>query len=434
MRLISFIVYNIIVIPLFAVSVRIASLFDEKIRIGLQGRRNLFRNLKSQIQKLPPTAPRIWIHIASMGEFEQAKPIVLRLKNSYPNTRIILSFFSPSGYNNATSFKQADVVTYIPLDTLRNAKKFIDTIRPDIALVIRHDIWPNMQRYLRQAGIPSVLVDASVSDKRLKVFKNFKFFFRLLFSSFTEVLAVSEIHAQRIEKVYPDSSHIHIIGDTRYDQVVNRCNERDKIAFLQNSGLFDRVHCFVVGSTWPSDEKVVLPAVETYLAKDKDLRIIVAPHEPTEQHLNNIEDFFQRCNMPVLRLAHWDDSREKEFRVLLIDRVGMLANLYALGALAFVGGGFGPGVHSVLEPAAHGCAVLFGPRNTNSVEAQSLIKEGGGAQIGVSEHVERYLEQLLSSPESIERMGARAKKFVDEKTGASSKVVDIIKKYVNLEE
>ncbi|HOT98145.1 MAG TPA: glycosyltransferase N-terminal domain-containing protein [bacterium] len=417
-------IYNGIFIPLFSFIIRIASLFNRKIARGFAGRRDLLPRLRGLCAGLPPDAPRIWIHVASLGEFEQAKPIVRVLRGRLPQCRIVLSFFSPSGFEPAQKYAEADLITYLPLDSWRSTGAFLDILQPAVHLIIRHDIWPNMQHQLQRRHIPSLLVDASLTPQRLRTVRLARGVLRPVYATFAEILVTTAENVVPFRWIYPEPGKIAVSGDTRYDQVNLRALETGRIEMLRASGRFRRDRCIVAGSTWPSDERVILPALIAGLQRDPDLTLIIAPHETTEEHLHGIETTLAAAEVSFLRLAGFDPA--VPFRVLLIDRVGLLANLYALGRLAFVGGGFGPGVHSVLEPAAHGCAVAFGPRHINSLEAAELKRRGGGIEITTTEEMQRLLERFLEQGETIQTSGEEALKMVRENLGASARVVDAI--------
>ncbi len=425
MQSIIFLLYNGIFIPLFMLAVRLAALFNDKVARGVAGRRGLFDRLAEQCAALPDAGPRIWIHISSLGEFEQARPIVQALRQRLPQATIALSFFSPSGYEATRSYREADLITYLPLDSWRKSRAFLDLLKPSLHMIIRHDIWPNMQRQLQRRGIPSLLADASLTPQRLRTIRRLRAFIRPVYATFDEVLVTTPENVAHFHPIYPWPERIHVCGDTRYDQVSRRALETDKIAFLRESGRFTRERCMVIGSSWPSDEKIVLPAVTEELAKDPGFSVIIAPHETTEEHLRGIESHLAGAGISFVRLADFKPDTPS-FQVLLIDRIGLLANLYALGGLAFVGGGFGPGVHSVLEPAAHGCAVCFGPHHVNSLEAAALIRRGGGLLINSTAEMGAALEKYLNGGDETRRIGEKAGALVRENLGASERVVESI--------
>jgi 3-deoxy-D-manno-octulosonic-acid transferase len=433
MQPIIFLLYNGIFVPLFSLLIRLAALFNHKVARGVAGRRDLLPRLTALCAGLPEAASRIWIHVASLGEFEQAKPIVRELRSRLPQARIVLSFFSPSGFEPAQRYGEADILTYLPLDSWRRSGAFLAVLRPSVHLIIRHDIWPNMQWQLQRRGIPSLLVDASLTPQRLRTVRLTRSFLRPVYATFREVLVTTAENIAPFLWVYPRPEQISACGDTRYDQVNQRALEKGKIEFLNRSGRFDHERCLVIGSSWPSDEKVILPAVIEALQRDATFSLIIAPHETTEEHLQGIVTQLEAGGIPWCRLADFS-AESTPFRVLLIDRVGLLANLYALGRLAFVGGGFGPGVHSVLEPAAHGCAVSFGPRHINSLEAVALSRRGGATVINSTEEMRSMVDQFLEDGHSARRIGAEALAMVRENLGASKRVVDAIIRHLPAEE
>lgn len=416
--------YNIFIIPLLYGTFYLAAIFSPKISRGISGRRSEALLLKEKIARLSGTGKRCWIHISSLGEFEQARPVLQLLKKQIPDISIIISFFSPSGFDNVKNLPELDVKTYLPFDSFRQAKNFIATIKPDVAGIIRHDIWPNYVWRLQRAGIPLILFDTAISEKTFRLYTIGKVFFRCLLAPFSGFLTVAQTDADRLKKIMPDAK-ISVIGDTRYDQVYNRARETSKINFLVESNYFTFRRVLVAGSIWPSDEKQLLPAVVKLFADYPDFIFIAVPHEPTHEHVLSLETFFNNQNLKTARLSALG-QQPWSFKVLIIDSIGLLANLYALATVAYVGGSFGPGVHSVLEPAAHGCPVLFGPRHRNSHEALSLVAHGGG--LCVRNHLECYqvLNHLFTDTAKARQVGKRALSLVLANVGASQKAVTAI--------
>lgn len=426
MRTFWLLLYNFFVVPLLYGTFYIAALFNRKISRGISGRGTEVTLLNEKISRLPNTGARCWIHISSLGEFEQARPVLQLLKQQIPDLAIIISFFSPSGYDNVKNLPEIDLKTYLPFDSFFQAKRFIAKIRPDVAAIIRHDMWPNHVWRLQQAGIPLILIDATVSEKTFRLYRLGKLFFRHLLAAFSRILTVSPLDRERLQKIVPDHN-ITVIGDTRYDQVYNRAHETSKINFLIASHYFTLRRVLVGGSIWPSDEKHLLPAVLKLFADYSDFLFIAVPHEPTPEHVQNLETFFQSQNLIPVRFSALGQS-PWNFQVLIIDSIGILANLYALGTVAFVGGSFGPGVHSVLEPAAHGCPVLFGPEHRNSQEAMLLVETGGGLCVKNDLECYQVLKNLFSDVRNAGQVGKRALNLVLANVGASQKAVAAIKK------
>lgn len=421
--------YNIVRIPLLPL-VAAAGFFNAKIRRTLWGRRRLFSNLRRELRSVPAHARRLWLHASSMGEFEQSIPLIIELADRFPNDWIIVSLFSPSVYDHLSWRHPRVIFTYLPLDGFFTSAKFIDLIKPAVHVIVRHDVWPNIQWRLRRRGIPSLLINGSISDKRYASIRRYKFAHRLLMDSFTAVCVVSEPNRERFKLVSPHAE-IYLCGDTRYDRVHQRSMETSRIQFLLDSGCFLRSATCIAGSTWPSDEAVILEPLIERIRIQPDFKLILAPHEIDKEHLQDLENRFTAAGIPCTRLAELEQGRVDQFRVLLIDRIGILANLYALGAAAVVGGAFGPGVHSVLEPAAHGCVVCYGPRHRNSPEAKEMTAEGLGYPFESAEEFKRLLTLFFENPQECRERGERVKAFVHERLGAARRTADVVEKYLH---
>jgi len=417
------IVYNLFGVPLFYIGLKIAGLFHEKIRQTAQGRKGLFPQLIHNLEKLKGKK-KIWIHISSMGEYEQGKPVIDEFISRYPDYGVVVSVFSPSGFHHIKLDHPNVVVTWLPFDYFQHASRFITLVNPEFTIVVRHDFWLNYQYILQKRQIPSFLIDASLSNKRLNSARRFWFFFGPVYKTFSAIFTVSPQQAERFQTLLPDMTIIST-GDTRYDRVYARATETEKIADLIKRGDFTPEKCMVIGSSWPSDEKVILPVLERILEKELEFKLIVAPHETTPAHLQQIQDYFQEKSYPLVRLADFDNWNSQS-RILLIDRIGLLANLYALGKIAYVGGGFGPGVHNVLEPAAHGAAVFFGPRHLNSPEAKEMTEQNIGIPVNDEKEFNEKLHALLLNREFLNTKTKATHDFVMKNIGASEKTIQHI--------
>lgn len=416
------ILYNYIGLPVIILGTRLAALFNGKIRRGLEGRKSGLEQLATEVTKWGESR-RFWIHNSSMGEFEQAKPIVSELKNRYPGCRVIVTFFSPSGYDHVHNYKEADFLTYLPVDTKRNIHKFIDLVQPDAALVIRHDFWPNHLSIVKNRGIPLLLVNSSIRHHKTLKLPLVLQANRLLYGCFDEILTVSDEAVSSIKEFKLSSGKVSSVGDTRYDQVVIRAKTAEEIVAPLRR-LKGKKTGFVMGSTWPSDEAVLLDAL-CRIKKDGLLPwMVMVPHEPVEEHLKQLEERLAACDMKSHRLSQVESEGMEADEVLIVDRIGILASLYALGEITFVGGGFGPGVHSVLEPAALGKVVLYGPRSTNSFEAGQLAEKGVGFVIEDSEHMYDKLHKFFQDSKKLKELGNRAADLVGANVGATRRIGD----------
>ncbi len=426
-----FLIYNFLFIPLFFILVHIAVFFNPKIRKGILGRIGLFKRLEQNLSEFENVQQRIWIHVASMGEFEQGMPVIEQVLGRFKNAIVILSVFSPSAYTNIKFQHPRLVITYMPIDGWFHIRRFLKIVKPAVAITVRHDIWPNVQWQIRKRKMPSFLIDASITDKNEKTYYRFRVPFRTVLEGFNKILTVSDKSSERFEMLYSDKSNIENFGDTRYDRVLQRSRQLDKIQWLIDEKYFVHEKTCIIGSTWPTDDKLWIPATVSVLKSDPEFRFVLAPHETTAEHIALIEGLLKTHDIPFVRLSQLEQAPEqRDFRFLIIDRIGLLANLYALGLLAYVGGGFSPGVHNVLEPAAHGCAVCFGPRNIISVEPRFLIDAKGAKEIKGESDLLNVLDDFINHPDKLRETGTRALNFIKQNTGASEKISKLLDNYL----
>ncbi len=420
----KYILYNLTVVPLMRVGFPLASLFNKKVRKGLSGRKLLIPSLKLELGKLEGRKPRFWIHSSSMGEFEQAKPLMAALKKRFPDSLVLISLFSPSAFEHVKEYSGADIICYIPFDSKRMADQFLSLVKPDIVIVIRHDCWPNHMQACRDRGIPLVLVNFSVSIHSWAQSFLGRFANSFLYNYFDVILTVSSDVLSRVDQYRLTHPKVEVAGDTRYDQVILRASEAENvIGPLRN--LKRGRKCLILGSTWPSDEEVAFEAISRLIKQGIKPWIIVVPHEPVEDHLRSIGEKLEAMGISCSRLSE-NDSKETD--VLIIDRVGILASLYALSDIAYVGGGFGPGVHNLLEPAALGKIVMFGPRHRNSFEAGEFKSRGVGFSVENSSQMLKYLKNFFGESKNMKELGTRAARLVEEKSGATNRILERLEK------
>jgi 3-deoxy-D-manno-octulosonic-acid transferase len=416
MRLFFQLLYSFLAIPLFWVVLQILRLFNPKVRHAIIGRRGLFDELSRRVGVLG-AGKRVWFHSSSMGEFEQAKPIIAALKQRWPGVRVIVTFYSPSGYEHSRKYPHADLISYIPFDTRRNARRFLDIIRPDVAVMIRYDVWPNHIWELHHRAIPSMIASATMrrqSERRIPLIRSFHHY---VYDALDEILTVSKDDREAFGFFRLKHPRIEAIGDTRYDQVSIRSAEARKHPALA-PGILNGKQLFVVGSSWPDDEQVILPALFRLQQSLPSLLAIVVPHEPTETHLEELERELNGSTAHIRFSAMNEYSGE---RVIIVDSIGILMRLYASAHIAFVGGSFRQGVHNVLEAAVYGIPVLFGPRHRNSQEPLMLVERGGGFIVNDTDELERTLHNLLDNEAVRTMAGERAAQFVTANTGATER-------------
>ncbi|MFZ1730164.1 MAG: glycosyltransferase N-terminal domain-containing protein [Bacteroidota bacterium] len=410
--------YNIIILPPLWIAFRMLWLFNRKVRRGLRGRHTSLQRLRVFIRN-NPARRRLWVHASSMGEFEQAKPIIEALRKRDPELVIIASFFSPSGYENNLRYRSVDAVVYIPFDTAGNARKFLELIQPTAAVFIRYDVWPNHIWTCRRMGIPVMLANATLRDNSGRLLPVIRQFHRRIFDSMDAILTVSPKDAAAFGRMKLQRPRIEVVGDTRYDRVAGKA-ALSRLRMLVPEHILKGRKAIVVGSSWPEDEEVLLPALFALLARDKELLCIIVPHEPSIDHLEFLE-YRLNGSIPSIRFSYlqsWNGER-----VLIVDSIGILLPLYAVADVAFVGGGFKSNVHNTLEPAAYGIPVLFGPKIGNSQEAQELADAGGGFIVRSREEIEATLEQLLSDDLARSTAGKAAGRFVSERSGSTEHIL-----------
>lgn len=417
--------YNVLFIPVLAVLIRIASIFNRKIRRGISGRKRIFEDLIVNRRALDRTKKTIWFHSSSLGEFEQAKPIIEKLKNE-TNVNTVVSFFSPSGYENSKKYPFADLITYMPFDSKWQAGRFIKIVKPDVAIFMRYDIWPNHIWELSKKDIPTLLVDATMKKKSPRKLPVIKSFHKNVFGKFRKILTISEQDSKGFRELGCAPEKVDIVGDTRFDRVYNRSLAAKTANVIDDRILLGK-KILVAGSTWEQDEEVVLPVFKTLAKFDKMIMLIIAPHEPTLLHLEKIENEFAG-ELHTIRLSHLTNySNEK---VIIVDSIGILSILYKHADAAFVGGSFKQNVHNVLEAAVYGVPVLFGPKIENSQEAKQLFETNGGMLVRGKKEMYRRVRSLFWDEELRKKRGARSFEYVRKNIGATEKIFAEIKKII----
>lgn len=421
--------YNIFIIPLLFLGAQIASLFNAKIRQGLKGRRTALVQLKSDLN-LHAHRPRVLIHVSSFGEWLQVKPVLLNLKQLCPDVLIVVSFFSPSGFDHVAIEPPIDVKCYLPIDSYFRMKKFVEIMMPRVAAIVRHDIWPNFLYRLKCKEIPVVLIDASVPERSRLMTWLAHPFNRWIYPMFDRILAISDLEAKKLLRWIDDPQKISITGDTKYDQVFQRSQQLERIAQISRLPALQNRPIWVVGSSWPADEGYIIPAFKMLQQQFSDLILILVPHEPSPARIEQIERQLHSENLTGLRLSQLND-RSFHHHCLIIDRVGLLATIYSLGKIAFVGGSFHFKIHNVLEPAVFGIPILFGPKMNNSAEAIHLLANHAALLVKSTDEIVTAITRLLTDPESAQTYGERARQIVMQNVGSSIQVAELLKEFLD---
>ena len=418
-------IYNI-VIYFVLWGIAIASLFNEKVRKMWRGEREAFKILK---QKVDPNAKYIWFHAASLGEFEQGRPLMERIRKEYPQYKILLTFYSPSGYEVRKNYEGADIICYMPVDTRLNAIRFLRLVRPVMAFFIKYEFWSNFLHILKHRNIPTYSVSSIFREDQV-FFKWYGRSYAGVLKCFTRFFVQNEESKQLLEGI--GIKDVDVVGDTRFDRVLQIKEAAKQLPICEafrtgvaSSQSADVPHTdfkvFVAGSSWPPDENIFIP----FFNEHKDWRLLIAPHVIAEEHLKLILSLIK--DKKVVRYTQTTPEEAAEADVLIIDCFGLLSSMYNYGDVAYIGGGFGVGIHNTLEAAVWNMPVIFGPNNKKFQEAQGLLKSGGGFEINTYEDFSGLMNSLMNDETFLKQAGDKAGAFVAHLAGATDKVLASVK-------
>nr|WP_299532850.1 glycosyltransferase N-terminal domain-containing protein [Ulvibacterium sp.] len=392
----------------------IAAIFHPKIRLFVQGRKQTFGILKTLISKQDKV---IWMHVASLGEFEQGLPLLEKLKSSYPDSKILVTFFSPSGYEVKKNTTAADVVTYLPWDTQKNVKRFLRIVNPRLALFVKYEIWPNYLKFLAKRETPTLLISAIFKKEKI-YFKAYGGFMRKALRTFTHFF-VQEAHSKSLLGSL-GFDNVSVSGDTRFDRVSEILKQDNQLSFMEDFIGTDL--CFVGGSTWPEGEKIITEFINT---SQRPMKYVLAPHNIKESHIQNLKRSIQK------KVILYSEIKERDlsgFEVLVVDTIGLLAKIYSYADMAYVGGGFATGLHNTLEPAVFGIPVVIGPEYKGFNEAEELVALGGILVVGTAIEFSNTLDRLIMDREYLNQIGQINAAYVGEKRGAGVQIMGYIRK------
>lgn len=418
-------IYNIVIyFVLWAIA--IASLFNEKVRKMWRGEREAFKILK---QKVDPNAKYIWFHAASLGEFEQGRPLMERIRKDYPQYKILLTFYSPSGYEVRKNYEGADIICYMPVDTRLNAIRFLRLVRPVMAFFIKYEFWSNFLHILKHRNIPTYSVSSIFREDQV-FFKWYGRSYAGVLKCFTRFFVQNEESKRLLEGI--GITAVDVVGDTRFDRVLQIKEAAKQLPICEafrtgvaSSQSADVPHhdfkVFVAGSSWPPDENIFIP----FFNEHKDWRLLIAPHVIAEEHLKLILSLIK--GKKVVRYTQTTPEEAAEADVLIIDCFGLLSSMYNYGDVAYIGGGFGVGIHNTLEAAVWNMPVIFGPNNKKFQEAQGLLKSGGGFEINTYEDFSGLMSSLMNDETFLKQAGDKAGAFVAHLAGATDKVLASVK-------
>lgn len=417
--------YNILGIPVLKAGFFAGSLFNAKMREGRKARKNQFARIANEIARAG-NRKRILFHCTSAGEWLQALPIIESLKSQFPGLYIMVSFFSPSGFRFAKNPVEVDLKFYLPLDTRFAAHRLFKILKPDLWIISKFDVWPNHVCEASKQGIPVVITSATLSadSGRDKGFS--RLFNKFIYNKISHFFPISDQDKMRFQALVPDEEKYTVAGDTRYDHVFNRGRKTsdagDVAIFAENTGI-----TLIAGSTWPPDEKHILPAITDLIREFPDLYVIIVPHELHESHLRDIEEVFSNSEIRTERYTEFAPKRTASSRVVIFNTIGLLARLYKQTGIAFIGGSFGKGTHNVMEPAIFSQPVLFGPNHLNSFEAGELLKTGGAFKVTGQQEFHDKVHLLISDPELRKSMGEKARNLIISNTGATAIIINKLK-------
>ena len=355
-------VYNL-AIPLVSFFLKIIAHFNAKISLFVSGRKATFSILENNISANDKV---IWVHTASLGEFEQGLPVIEHIKSRFPEYKILVTFFSPSGYEVKKDSRAAAVVCYLPLDSKANAAKFLKLVRPKMAIFVKYEIWPNFLRALSRQQVPVILISA-IFKKNQIYFRWYGGFMRKAIRQFDHFFVQNERSGELLKSI--GLSNITIAGDTRFDRVDQIKDRDNSLEFMKR--FKGDILCFVAGSSWPEDEQLLVPFINDSRAS---VKFVIAPHNIKNDHISDLKNSITK---KTLLYSELDEQNLNEFEVLIVDTVGLLTKIYAYADIAYVGGGFATGLHNTLEPAVFGIPVIIGPNYSGFREAEELIAQKG---------------------------------------------------------
>ena len=406
-------------IYLYLFAIHVASLFNHKAKLWADGRKNIFQKLKTELQNAKAqtlNSQLIWVHCASLGEFEQGRPLIEQIKKDDPKTKILLTFFSPSGYEIRKNYNGADYIFYLPMGTPSSAKKFIEIVQPKIAIFVKYEFWFNYLSELKKQQVSTYLI-CGIFRKDQYFFKNYGSWFRKQFSSFTHFFLQDESSKQLLSSIGYNNSTV--AGDTRYDRVYEIAKNAKSIDIVKQFAGDKKT--IIAGSTWEEDIKII----SGFNFQVAGFKLIIAPHEIDESTIQSTIQQFN--NSTVVRFSEATEQNVKTADILIIDNIGMLSSLYQYGTIAFIGGGFGKGIHNILEPATFCLPVIFGPNYDKFIEAKELIHVGGAFSVSSINEFKKTID-LLNQPDVLKMASFTSINYVATHVGATDKILKSINK------
>ncbi|HLO91489.1 MAG: 3-deoxy-D-manno-octulosonic acid transferase [Chloroflexota bacterium] len=415
-----------IIISLYSFSLKLFSLFNQKARDWFYGRRNIFQKLDEVFTAHyadENPRPVIWIHCASLGEYEQGKPVIEEIKKRFPGFVVLLTFFSPSGFNNKAHNSEADYVFYLPIDTRRNARKFIRIVSPSIAVFVKYEFWFNYLNELYVNSIPVYTISAIFRPEQ-HFFKWYGGWFRTHLRRMNRIFVQDEESAELLSMI--DINNAKISGDTRFDRVAGIKSLDISLPLLEN--FLSGSMVIVAGSTWPPDEEILKDLLNKV---PESVKFVIAPHEVNPGHIKDLVTNFNGKSILYSQLAEYlKEGNKQSARVVIIDSIGLLSKIYKYADIAYIGGGFGVGIHNTLEAAVFGVPVLFGPNYHRFREAKELIANNAAISVKNSGELTREVQAFIKSPQRLQSYSTSARLFVNDRTGATRIIIGELEYYI----
>lgn len=394
--------------------IRLAAYFSPKAKAWVDGRKNWQKALLNWKNQQPEGSQILWMHCASLGEFEQGRPVLEEIRDQYPGYKIVLSFYSPSGYLQQKKYNQADYVCYLPTDTSSNAQFWVQNLSPSIAIFVKYEFWYFHLSALFEAAVPCFLIGASFRPEQI-FFQPYGGFFKKLLKQFKHIFVQQQQHLNLLQE--HGITAVSVAGDPRVDRVLKitaQTIEYRKIATFKGASKL-----FIAGSSWPAGEDMLLQKQDLWWTGQ--WKLLLAPHDVSDKH---IEEIISKISIPYCRYSQLtEDSDLGSCRILILDTIGMLSSVYRYGDLTYIGGGFGKSIHNTLEPAAYGLPILYGPRHEKFPEAVSLAVKGGGFVVETTDEFEAIFQQL-SVLTNRQQASQAVRKYINSKQGATQKILE----------
>lgn len=394
--------------------IRIAALFNPKARLWVNGRKNVLEQIAQDVSG--KNEKRIWIHCSSLGEFEQGRPVIEAIKQEHPDCKIVLTFFSPSGYEIRKDYEYADYVYYLPMDGSSNAKHFVELINPSFAIFVKYEFWYHYLNQLKRKNIPAILISAAFRPTQV-FFKPHGGLFRTMLYCFDYLFVQDDMSVKLLDSI-GIKDNVIVSGDTRYDRVAEIAKQATDFPLITK--FKDEHQLIIAGSTWPDDEKILKECVNHL---PEGWKLVLAPHEIDTKHIEAIQNQFRNACVLYSEL----NFKGHDYPVLVIDNIGMLSSLYRYGDIAYIGGGFqSGGIHNILEPAVFGLPVLFGPIYQKFVEANLMVSHQYAFPVTNAEELKDWLHQLIADRHQLQTMQNAIKSYMQQHAGATVKIMRII--------